>query len=250
MFHRKDIVFTKPSIFKPGIEEYANQHTSLPPLETAIIQDRTIENCPEWANIATTPLQLTFLRMLTSLVRARRVLEVGTFTGHATLGIAEALPDDGRIITLDNFIVDERARDVALAAFASSEHAQKITLIEGDALETLEHVDEVFDLIFVDADKPNYINYYERILNRGLLAEHGLMVFDNTLWGGIVTRPPEGPSGTLVDHEGDPVEWLHRMRVEWGWCVATFNNQVDRDSRVENVILTVHDGMTLIRHAG
>lgn len=247
MFHRKDVTFSKSSVFQPGVEEYAERHSSPPPAETSYVQRRTYKECPEWANIVTSPLQLALLRMLASLTNARRVLEVGTFTGHATLGIASCLPADGTITTLDNFVADERARQIAKGAFDASPHGDRITLVEGDALDSLNEINGAFDLIFVDADKPNYINYYSAILDRNLLSANGLMVFDNTLWGGLVVNPPEQTDSDFDNVTLDGSEWLRRMQVDWGRHLIDFNTHVANDPRVEKVLLTVRDGMTLIR---
>jgi caffeoyl-CoA O-methyltransferase len=174
------------------------------------------------------------------------VLEVGTFTGHATVGMAAELPETGQVVTIDNFSADDRARTIAREAFAHSPYGHKIRLIEGDAFATLSSVEGDFDIVFVDADKPNYIAYYECILQRGLLRPDGLLVFDNTLWGGTVLDPPDSvPS--LDDATGD--EWMSRMIAGWSQHVAMFNEHVLRDPRVTSVLLTVRDGMTMITHA-
>lgn len=247
MHHRKDVIFTKPSIYQPGIEEYAEHHTTAPPSEVTAIAKRTATDCPEWADIASSSLQASFLTMLVELVGARRALEVGTFTGHATLAIAAALPPDGRIVTVDNFVADAKARDIALSAFADSPHGHKVELIEADAAAALNELDGPFDLIFVDADKPNYMTYYERILGGGLLAPHGLLVIDNTLWGGEVVHPsdPDGP----LEEAANGHEWVERLRHDWGRHVVAFNDRVAADPRTETVLLPVHDGTTLVRLA-
>ncbi|MEU7574882.1 class I SAM-dependent methyltransferase [Micromonospora sp. NPDC049240] len=248
MLHRKDIVFTKPPIFRPGIEEYATAHTSPVAGELHQIQQRTQRECPQWADIASTSIQAVFLGMLVSLAQARNVLEVGTFTGHGAVAMASALPADGRVVTVDSFVADEQARAVAKSAFDASPHGHKIRLVEGDALDVLGEVNGPFDIIFVDADKPNYQRYFDRIMQRRLLSPHGLLIFDNTLWGGAVTDPPPA-SGVELDRTTDADEWLRAMRGDWARHLAAFNASITADPRVENVLLTVRDGMTLIRHA-
>lgn len=248
MLHRKDIVFSKESIFRPGIESYAEQVSTLPPPESTGVRHQTNVDCPEWADIATTSLQVSFLRMLSTVLHARRVLEIGTFTGHATLGIAATLPEDGEIVTLDNFAADERAREIATTAFKASPWQERIRLVEGDALASLRELAGPFDLIFVDADKPNYHSYYAAILERGLLSPNGLLVFDNTLWGGAVLDT-EVTTKPLED-AADGAEWVRLMQADWARHVRDFNSQVAEDDRVEKVLLTVGDGMTLIRLAG
>ncbi|MEU6602760.1 O-methyltransferase [Streptomyces flaveolus] len=257
MFHRKDVVFKKPSIFRSGIEEYAEAHSTPPSEELKELHADTERLCPEWADIATSSAQVAFLSMLVDMVGAKRILEIGTFTGHATVGLAAALPDDGELVTVDSYVADERARDLALKAFARSAHGHKIKLVEANALETLRTLEGSFDFIFVDADKPNYAHYFDTILERGLLAENGLLAIDNTLWGGIVvdslTQKSEEADRILAagDEEqavsGD--EWLSTMLTEWGAYVVAFNDKVAKDPRVRAVMLTVKDGITLVRHA-
>lgn len=247
VFHRKDIVFTKASIFQDGIERYADDHSTPASAETINILQATQRDCPEWANIASTSTQVSFLAMLVSLIGARRILEIGTFTGHATVGMAERLPADGQLVTLDSFVADDRARNIAKSAFAESSFEDKINLVEGDAMDSLQELDGQFDLIFVDADKPNYANYFNTVLDRELLAPHGLLVFDNTLWGGAVLSPAEADTGFEEAADGDA--WLTGMQRDWARSLVAFNAQVAAEPRVEAVLLTVRDGMTLVRRA-
>lgn len=247
MYHRKDIVFAKPSIYVNGIEEYACHVSSAPTEEAAKVAVETMERCPQWADITSSTVQVKFLSMLVSLSSARRVLEIGTFTGHATLEIAAALPEDGTVTTIDSFVADGNARDIALSAFMSSSHGHKIQLVEMDALSALDRVGRGYDLIFIDADKPNYKAYYEKIVADGILAPDGLLVIDNTLWGGRVLRPPTGPSDLSV--KVHPTQWVENMLSDWSHYVIELNDFVVSDPRVENVLLPVHDGMTLIRYA-
>jgi caffeoyl-CoA O-methyltransferase len=156
--------------------------------------------------------------MLVWIGRPQRVLEIGTFSGHSALAMAAALPDGGRIDACE--LDPERAR-FAQRYFDRSPHGSRITLHVGPALETIDRLEGEFDLVFVDAEKDGYIGYYEAVLPR--LAERGLIVADNTLAGGRVVgeRPP------IVD----------------------FNEHVAADPRSVQVILSVRDGMTLIRRA-
>jgi len=248
MFHRKDVVFEKPSIYVPGITEYACRVSSAPSEEAAKIAVETVEKCPQWADIASSAIQVKFLSMLVGIHRSRRVLEIGTFTGHATLEIAASLPDDGTITTVDNFAADENAREIALSAFTSSGHRDKIKLVEMDALSALELVGTEYDLIFIDADKPNYLAYYEKIIATGILARDGVLVIDNTLWGGRVLGSTDDGAYDL-DGEVGPDQWVDSMLNDWGRHVVELNEYVLSDPRVENVLLPVQDGMTLIRYA-
>jgi caffeoyl-CoA O-methyltransferase len=199
------------------IEKYAQEHTEVPaPLFEELRQTT-------WARVSLPQMQVgrmegTFLRMLVRMTRARRVLEIGTFTGYSALMMAEALPDDGELLSCD---IDPEATAVARDFFARSPHGQKITLRMGPALETLNTLSGPFDLAFIDADKQNYSAYYDAVLP--LLRTGGLLVADNTLWSGRVLEPR-----TPDDH-----------------AIVAFNDKVAADPRVEKVLLTIRDGMML-----
>ena len=199
------------------IEEYAEAHSEKPsPLFEALARE-TYEKMRE-AQMQVGPLEGGFLRLLVRLVRARRVLEIGMFTGYSALMMAEALPEDGELITCD---VDPAAESMARRYFAQSPHGKKIRVRMGPALQTLEALSGPFDLVFIDADKENLIHYFERAL--ALLPPGGLIAVDNTLWSGRVL---------------DPQSKSDR-------AIAEFNRRVAGDSRVEKVMLTLRDGVTL-----
>jgi caffeoyl-CoA O-methyltransferase len=159
-----------------------------------------------------------FLKMLVRILRARRVLEIGMFTGYSTLMMAEGLPEDGELITCD---VNPAAEEMARRFFAESPHGPKITIRMGPALETIKTLAGPFDLVFIDADKENYANYWEACVP--IVRPGGLLVSDNVLWEGKVV---------------DPQDELTRAIVE-------FDALVQSDPRVENVCLTVRDGIML-----
>jgi caffeoyl-CoA O-methyltransferase len=163
-----------------------------------------------------------FLELLVHATGARRILELGTFTGYSALSMAAALPDDGRIDTLD---IEPRHAEVAQRYFDRSPHGAKITLHLGPALETLARLEGPYDLVFVDADKTGYDAYYEAALP--LLSERGLIAIDNTLWSGRVLAPEEGDESTAL--------------------LAALNDKLAADERVVCVQLTVRDGITLVR---
>lgn len=160
------------------------------------------------------------LETLVFLARPRLVVEVGTFSGYSALSMARALPEGGRIVTLE---LDPEHAAFARRRFAASPLGDRIELREGPALEALEAIDGPIDLAFVDADKEGYVAYYEAIVPK--LAPHGLLVADNTLRGGRVLDP------------GD----------ERGREMDAFNRHVQDDPRTVNVLLTVRDGITLVR---
>lgn len=160
------------------------------------------------------------LKLLAQLLQARRILEIGTFSGYSALSMAEALPEDGELFTCE---MDPEAIAVAKKYFAESEHGKKITLLEGPALESLKTLDGIFDMAFIDADKENYLNYYNAVLP--VIRPGGLIAVDNVLWSGRVLDPQDAS-----DH-----------------AIHNFNEAVIKDDRVEPVMLTVRDGIYCLR---
>jgi len=179
------------------------------------------------ARMQISPEQGQFMALLARLMGARRCLEIGVFTGYSSLALALALPDDGRILACD---VSERWTTVARRYWDAAGVAHKIELKLATALETLERLlgsgaVGTFDFAFIDADKENYVGYYERVLE--LLRPGGLVVVDNTLWSGRVADPENA--------EADTVAMRH------------FNEQLHRDERVDLSLVPVGDGLTLAR---
>lgn len=202
----------------PGIEAYALDKTRPEPPQLTELEART------WASMKnpqmiTGRLEGRLLKLLVQICRPQLVLELGTFTGYSALSMAEGLPDGGRIITCD---VDPIARDVAQAAFDESPFGDRIELRMGPALDTLRALDENIDFAFVDADKLNYRAYYEEILTRA--RSGSVILFDNMLWSGRVLDP--------ADDEDRALDAL--------------NTKIAGDDRVENVLLTVRDGVQLV----
>lgn len=165
-------------------------------------------------------LEGQFLKMLAGLTGARRILEIGMFTGYSTLAWAEALPKDGRIVTCD---VNAETSKIAQRYFAESPHGNKIEVRLGPALETLKKIWGPFDICFIDADKENYGAYYDAAIE--LVRPRGLIVLDNMLRGGQVLDPQD--EGTKA--------------------VDALNRRIRNDPRVENVLLPVRDGIMLAR---
>ncbi len=201
------------------IEDYAHEHSGSEGELLAQLEKETYETL-EIPQMTTGRIEGRFLKMLAQLIGAKRILEIGTFGGYASLSMAEALPDDGELITCD---VDPIAIQFAKRFFAKSEHGKKITLMEGPALESLKNISGPLDMAFIDADKENYWNYYEAILP--MIRPGGLIVVDNVLWGGRVLNPGDA-SDKAIHH---------------------FNERIKNDARVEAVLLTVRDGIYCIR---
>jgi caffeoyl-CoA O-methyltransferase len=204
-------------IVDPRIEEYAERLTSPHDPLLAELSTRTAEELGT-PQMLTGPVAGRLLELLVWFGRPMRVLEIGTFSGHSALAMAAALPEGGRI---DACEIDPERAAFAQQYFDRSPHGSKITLHIGPALETIGRLEGMFDFVFIDADKDGYVDYYEAVLPR--LAERGLIVADNTLAGGRVVdeQPP----------------------------ITNFNEHVAADPRSIQVLLSVRDGMTLIRHA-
>jgi caffeoyl-CoA O-methyltransferase len=167
------------------------------------------------------------LKFLVSLTKARRVLEIGMFTGYSALAMAEALPVDGEVVACE---VDAYTAEFAQRCFKESAVGHKISVLVAPALESMRQLaeaGEVFDLVFIDADKAGYIDYLEILLTTGLLAVDGLICADNTLM------------------QGQP--YLSELPSANGLAIAKFNQSVIDDQRVEQVLLPLRDGLTLIR---
>ncbi len=207
-------------IVEPRVEEYAEAHTTPDGelFERLAAETREKTEIPQ---MMVGRLEGQFLSFLVGATGARRVLELGTFTGYSSISMASALPPDGRIITCD---VDPEATAIARRYMDESGYGDRIEIRLGPALETIETLEGPFDLVFIDADKPNYKAYYEAVLP--LLAENGLVIADNVLW-----------SGRVVEDDGD----------ESTLAIKDFNEHVRNDPRVVSVMLTVRDGMTLAR---
>jgi caffeoyl-CoA O-methyltransferase len=168
------------------------------------------------------------LKMFIHMIEAKRVLEIGMFTGYSALAMAEALPADGKLIACE---VDPYTAEFGKAAFRKSPHAEKIQVETGPAAETLDKLaasGESFEFVFIDADKAGYVDYFNTLLEKNLLAPSGFICVDNTLLQG---QP------YLSEPE----------RTANGKAIAEFNRTVAEDKRVEQVLLPVRDGLTIIR---
>jgi len=206
------------------VEAYAVEHTTvlLDLFERLEAETREKTTAPQ---MMVGRLEGGFLAALVQLTGAKRILELGTFTGYSSISMATALPDDGRIITCD---VDPDATSIARRYMDESGHGHKIEIRLGPALETIETLDGPFDLVFIDADKENYVNYFHAALP--LLADRGLIVFDNTLWSGrVVPGYDDGSAQTKAFRE--------------------LNDALVADPRGVVVMLPIRDGVTLFRKA-
>ena len=208
-----------PKILIPeAVDAYAQAHSAAEPEACARLASETRAAFPDRASMMLGPLGGATLRMLVRMIGARRVLEIGTFTGYSTLWIAEGLPEGGVVYACDR---DEAAMAVARRYFDESPRRERIRPILGDAAASVAALEGPFDLVFLDADKEDYPRYWELVVPK--VRPGGVIVADNTLWYGAVFDPRQ-PS----DHG-----------------VVAFNRLVRDDRRVSAVMLTVRDGMTV-----
>lgn len=209
------------ALIMPEIEAYAEAHSSAESEACRALREETCRRM-ELPQMMVGPLEAAFLKMMVGLLGARRVLEVGMFTGYSALSFAEALPDGGQVITCE---IDHTAAAVARRYFAKSSHGHKIDIRMGPALDTLQGLHGPFDLIFIDADKTNYLDYYRRAVE--FLSPDGAILIDNVLWSGaVLLQPPP-------DRSTEAIQELNRI--------------VASDPRVSAVLLTIRDGIFLIR---
>jgi caffeoyl-CoA O-methyltransferase len=201
-----------------GIEQYAERHSK--PLsivhEKLWLETYRKTSSPEKLVGA---IEAEFLKMLVLMTGARRILEVGMFTGYSTLAMAEALPRDGRVVTCE---IDPEIVELARQYFSETPHGSKITVKEGPALISLKIITGPFDLCFIDADKENYGNYYDRCLE--LVRHRGIIVLDNMLRGGDVLNPADATTE----------------------AIDALNKRIRNDERVENVLLPIRDGIMVV----
>jgi caffeoyl-CoA O-methyltransferase len=202
-----------------GIEDYAERHSKpLSDLHGKLWVETYAKTRSPAMMVG--PLEGQFLKMLATMTGARRILEIGMFTGYSTLAWAEALPKDGRVVTCD---VNPETTEIAKRYFAESPHGQKIEIKFGAALESLKTLSGPFDICFIDADKENYSAYYD--LGMELVRPRGLIILDNMLRSGRVLDP----------------------RDEGTKAIDALNKRIRDDERVENVLLPVRDGIMLVR---
>ena len=205
-----------------NLDEYISKHSDVEPEYLAKINRATHVKLIN-PRMCSGHLQGRVLSMFCHMIQPNRILELGTFTGYSALCMAEALPEGGVLHTIE---CDDELEDFILQNFAGSEYADKIQLHIGDALTEIEKLNETFDLVFIDADKREYLDYYEAVLSK--LRRGGYIFADNTLWDGKVLKA---------------VEPNDKQTIE----IMRFNDFVAADARVEKVILPLRDGLTLIR---
>jgi len=204
-----------------NLDKYVVEHTSLENDLLKKIQRETHLNVLQ-PRMLSGPFQGRFLSLISSLVHPEKILEIGTYTGYSALCLAEGLSKSGTLITIDiNDELEERVKGY----FQESSFSDQLTLMIGPALSIIPQLEHDFDLVFIDADKKNYINYYKEIFPKVKVG--GLIIADNVLW-----------SGKVVDQNAqDPDTQLLR----------DFNLMIQNDARVSNILLPIRDGLMLVR---
>jgi caffeoyl-CoA O-methyltransferase len=206
------------------IEAYTQAH-SMPESDLCRALREETQRRMESPQMIVGPLEGAFLKMMAQLVQAKRVREIGMFTGYSALCFAEALPADGTVLTCE---IDEESAALAQQYFARSPIGKKIEVRMGPALETMRHLKGPFDLIFIDADKINYLNYYRGALD--LVSPRGVILLENLLWEGDVLKHPAPDENTAAIQE--------------------LNRSVSSDPRVSAVLVTIRDGVLVVSLKG
>ena len=167
-------------------------------------------------------LQGRVLSMLSHMIQPRNILEIGTYTGYAALCLAEGMQKDGQLITIDN---NEELAVRTKAYFKKSDYADQIEMHIGNALEVIPTLKQSWDLVFIDADKENYSNYFDQVIDQ--VNSGGFIIADNVLWSGKVFDPSKNDKDTEA--------------------IRSFNEKMHTDSRVQNVLFPIRDGLMILR---
>ncbi len=208
--------------FFNAIHEYSQKYTMDPSQELNHIERETHLKTLA-PRMVSGPLQGQFIRLLSQIMQPDSILEIGTFTGYATLCLAEGLSPQGKIITIES---NDELENMLLNHFEKSKFKEQIELIIGNALEIIPTLDMMFDIIYLDAGKKDYLKYYDLILEQ--LKPNGIIIADNVLWSGKVLD--------TIQNNDEHTVTLHE-----------FNEKVYQDERVDNILLPLRDGLHIIR---
>ncbi len=208
----------------PQIQSYAEKYTSGESEILTELRRKTFETRNDKSMLSGF-YQGRLLSMLSKILQPKRILEIGTYTGYSAMCLAEGLTDDGVIITLD---MQPETHEIAKSFWAKSDLNDKIDGRLGDATKIIPTLDETFDLVFIDADKPNYANYYDLVFPKMRIG--GLIIADNVLWSGEVLKVENGETddeSTIALHE--------------------YSKKIQSDKRVGNILFAVRDGLMIAR---
>lgn len=207
----------------PKLSEYAEKHTSS---ENELLQKL---NRDTYANVLiprmlSGHLQGRVLSMFSKMIRPKTILEIGTYTGYSALCMAEGLQDGGKLITID---INEELEDMVRSYFGQAPNASAFDFRVGNAMEIIPSLTEELDLVFIDADKENYSNYFDLVIDK--MASGGILIADNVLW-----------SGKVLDE-------TQLAKDEETQALDAFNQKMMADERVENILLPIRDGIMVVR---
>ncbi len=208
------------NLVSPEIEKYIAVHTTD---ESGILAELNRKTHADvlMPQMLSGKVQGQFLKFISRMLQPRRILEIGTYTGYAAICLAEGLTEDGRLFTID---INEELGELVKTYIDKAGLSNKIIPIIGDACDEIAKLDESFDLVFIDADKQNYSNYYDLVIDN--VRSGGFILADNVLW-----------SGKIIEEKKDKDTKK----------LAEFNTKVQQDNRVENVIISIRDGIMMAR---
>ncbi|MBK9330010.1 MAG: class I SAM-dependent methyltransferase [Sphingobacteriales bacterium] len=208
------------NLVSPEIEKYIAVHTTD---ESGILAELNRKTHADvlMPQMLSGKVQGQFLKFISRMLQPRRILEIGTYTGYAAICLAEGLTEDGRLFTID---INEELGELVKTYIDKAGLSNKIIPIIGDACDEIAKLDESFDLVFIDADKQNYSNYYDLVIDN--VRSGGFILADNVLW-----------SGKIIEEKKDKDTKK----------LAEFNTKVQQDNRVENVIISIRDGIMMTR---
>ncbi len=204
----------------PELQNYSEQHTTE---ESALLKkiNRDTHSLVMKSRMLSGHMQGRFLSLISKMIKPKTILEIGTYTGYSALCLAEGLSSDGTIITID---VNEELENRVRGYFNASDYKNQIDFKIGNARQIIPHLPGPFDLVFIDADKASYAAYYDLVIDK--IPSGGFILADNVLWSGkVIDAKPDKDTLTIL----------------------AFNDKVHNDARVENVLLPIRDGITLIR---
>lgn len=207
-------------IVNAALNQYAEDHTSS---ESKLLSDINRHTHAKILKprMLSGHLQGRFLSMISTMVKPKNVLEIGTYTGYSALCLCDGIQSEGKLVTLD---INEELETYVRDNFKKSGYADRIDYRIGNALHIIPQLDQQFDLVFIDADKENYARYFDLVLDKVTIG--GYILADNVLWGGKV---------------------LDEKKDKDTQAIVSFNEKIQNDSRVENVLLPVRDGIMMMR---
>jgi len=210
------------SFIPQAFQDYAEKHTEEEPKLLQELRKETWQKVLA-PRMLSGHLQGRLLAMISQIVKPKTILEIGTYTGYATLCLAEGLAENGQVHTIDN---NEELVEIQKKYFKKAGLEKQIVQHIGNALDILSHINQNFDLVFIDADKTNYSHYFDHVIDK--LNKGGIILSDNVLWGGKVLEKPNA----------------NDLETK---AIITYNRKVKSDIRVETLLLPIRDGISIIR---